>query len=309
MRVIKYYNNKKLPTDLKEAIEKYQKGINKVYPQEADNVGSKYQSAAASLKILFKSKCAYCDHKASGFEVDHYRPKKLNEKRKEKYHQNYKGYYWLAYEWSNLLLVCGLCNRKKSDRFPLINDIESNRIYEPLKNENGEILFFIKEYQKKENPALLNPILDNADEHLFFNQYGKVKAKTIDNVSSFKGEKSIEHYSLNRHELIKLRGEVITEEFMHQRIFDYYKKETPPSREVVEHLLNGIIHTLIRQIEDEKESFIALRKTILKNFKEFVLQRSIVLKKGEKEIEVPKIWIECFDELKIADKIDKILDK
>jgi hypothetical protein len=32
------------------------------------------------------------------------------------------GYYWLAYEWSNLLISCQLCNQEfKKNRFPLLN--------------------------------------------------------------------------------------------------------------------------------------------------------------------------------------------
>ena len=30
-----------------------------------------------------------------------------------------RSYYWLAYSWDNLLLVCGFCNKKKGNQFPL----------------------------------------------------------------------------------------------------------------------------------------------------------------------------------------------
>ena len=53
-------------------------------------------------------KCVYCESSpiaTSTFRVDHFRPKKyIKELPKTKH----RGYYWLAYEWSNLLQSCEL---------------------------------------------------------------------------------------------------------------------------------------------------------------------------------------------------------
>jgi len=33
--------------------------------------------------------------------------------------KEYPGYYWLAYDWNNLLFICTACNTKKRELFPL----------------------------------------------------------------------------------------------------------------------------------------------------------------------------------------------
>jgi uncharacterized protein (TIGR02646 family) len=60
--------------------------------------------------------CAYCqrqlEHERGA--VDHFRPKRGGQ------WVEHKGYWWLAYAFSNYLLSCGVCNNDcKGDRFPL----------------------------------------------------------------------------------------------------------------------------------------------------------------------------------------------
>ena len=65
-------------------------------------------------------KCCFCERKTGkDGDVEHFRPK-------SGYRQAPKGpllrpgYYWLAYEWDNLLLACSACNqRHKRNLFPL----------------------------------------------------------------------------------------------------------------------------------------------------------------------------------------------
>lgn len=60
--------------------------------------------------------CAYCQNEFEREQghVEHVRPKKGGPE---------GGYFWLAYEFSNLLLVCTWCNRFKGNQFPLLNAI------------------------------------------------------------------------------------------------------------------------------------------------------------------------------------------
>jgi uncharacterized protein (TIGR02646 family) len=65
-------------------------------------------------------KCCFCERKTGqDGDVEHFRPK-------AGYRQTPKGpllrpgYYWLAYDWDNLLLACSACNqRHKRNLFPL----------------------------------------------------------------------------------------------------------------------------------------------------------------------------------------------
>lgn len=70
-------------------------------------------------------KCAFCEslvrHVAYG-DVEHFRPKAAY--RADSGHPLRRpGYYWLAYDWSNLVFACELCNRRhKANLFPLADE-------------------------------------------------------------------------------------------------------------------------------------------------------------------------------------------
>ena len=82
------------------------------------------KSVKNGLKKAQLDKCAFCESKISHIawgDVEHFRPKAA-------YRQGANeplirpGYYWLAYEWSNLLFCCQLCNQRfKGNDFPLID--------------------------------------------------------------------------------------------------------------------------------------------------------------------------------------------
>ena len=90
---------------------------------------------------IFSRKCAYCERKVSGYpgDAEHYRPKNSvkqrtaqqswkypsvdipNPKTGEIVHVRHPGYFWLAYDWRNLIPACALCNsgNGKNDRFEI----------------------------------------------------------------------------------------------------------------------------------------------------------------------------------------------
>jgi hypothetical protein len=145
-----------------------------------------WEMLKAHLFDLFNGKCAFCESKPMnvyGGAVDHYRPKgkPLEDDR-------HPGYYWLAYEPSNLLPVCEMCNgaRAKSNHFP----VEGFRAYTPT------------DELERENRLLLTPYFDKPSKHLrFLPEYGLVVGLTP------KGKKSIEIYDLNREYLLEKRKE------------------------------------------------------------------------------------------------------
>lgn len=95
-----------------------QKLVDKFADEEASLIRAKedysfdpriYNTAIKSeLEALYHHKCAYCESPmgTEQFTVEHYRPKKGRN-----------GYWWLGYEWSNLLPVCKDCNGPKADVF------------------------------------------------------------------------------------------------------------------------------------------------------------------------------------------------
>ncbi len=119
----------------------------------------------------FHGKCAYCERKfvldQSG-DIDHFRPKGAvtDENDQEVLvptadgHAPHPGYYWLAYDWRNLLPCCARCNRPtrlpdgrlvgKSTRFPVQG---GNYAWRPGNEQN-------------EAPLFLNPMFDDPEADL-----------------------------------------------------------------------------------------------------------------------------------------------
>ncbi len=66
-------------------------------------------------------KCAYCERLVGvdGTPIDHFRPKKMALRADGK--RDVDRYWWLAWTWSNLFLVCATCNspKRKGNHFPL----------------------------------------------------------------------------------------------------------------------------------------------------------------------------------------------
>ena len=69
-------------------------------------------------------KCCYCESKfrpTSYGAVEHFRPKGAVQQGQGRENE-YPGYYWLAYSWTNLLASCERCNTShKRSLFPLAN--------------------------------------------------------------------------------------------------------------------------------------------------------------------------------------------
>jgi len=146
----------------RELIERVQRGEkpefdNKLYRRKKDYF--------FSIEGPFNGKCAYCESQiidGRNADIDHYRPKALVTDEKDKpvtirfddgHTDTHPGYYWLAYEWHNLLPACKYCNQLtklkystvgKKNRFP----IRGNYAMHP-----GE--------ERSEQPLLLHPVFDD----------------------------------------------------------------------------------------------------------------------------------------------------
>ncbi len=83
-----------------------------------------HDSVRAALHATHHGKCAFCEVKIpkpyADAHVEHWRPKgAVKQVRGDE--DLFPGYYWLAYEWDNLLLACLFCNRdNKRTLFPLV---------------------------------------------------------------------------------------------------------------------------------------------------------------------------------------------
>ena len=152
------------------------------------------------LQNVFEGKCAYCEIKiVGGFfgEGEHYRPKGKVTVRRERKRipaeiapgQEHGGYFWLAYDWSNLLPACDQCNNRKVDQFP----VGQSHIFEP--GVPAGVL------DQRENPLLLHPYHDDPSRHLRFGKFGAIAARDGD----ARGLQTIEILGLDREGLTERR--------------------------------------------------------------------------------------------------------
>jgi uncharacterized protein (TIGR02646 family) len=151
------------------------------------------------LKDPFWRKCAYCEESiaSQNGDIDHFRPKKRVSDDNYKPINGHNGYYWLAYDWKNLLPCCVKCNQRrewfvhdgkcvigKQDRFPLEN--ENERVY----SHRADL--------RKERPLLINPLIEDPEKYLWveFN-------KGLIEWNSSRGQKCVEVFGLNSRESLR----------------------------------------------------------------------------------------------------------
>lgn len=132
------------------------------------------------MKVLFAEasfgKCAYCETKIwktnQPGDVEHFRPKGriMDENGKpvmltKGSQKPHPGYYWLPYDWKNLLLACKLCNSPmkdpetgktmgKWDLFPVADEFRATHPGEEI----------------NEKPLFLHPVFDNPEDHFEFDE-------------------------------------------------------------------------------------------------------------------------------------------
>lgn len=151
------------------------------------------QDVKSALKDDQFRKCAYCERHFNGDygAVEHYRPKKKYQV--AEHTPMHKGYYWLAYDWKNLLYSCSECNTSyKRCLFPLFD--ESKR---DIAGKNIS----------QEEPLLINPAKEDPARFIVFREE-MLLPRSADAASYEyqKAAKSIEILHLNdRKDLVEQR--------------------------------------------------------------------------------------------------------
>ncbi|MCU0341434.1 MAG: TIGR02646 family protein [Spirosomaceae bacterium] len=142
---------------------------------EIDKAESKYrhEEIKNTLKAMFHGKCAYCESQILHIDyghIEHFRPK-----RNPKFRH-------LTFEWTNLLLACGVCNSRenKGTKFP----------------------------EEAENGPLINPSDDNPAQHFDFIFDDITKIASIYG-STLRGELTERVLGLNRPELLRYRSKQV----------------------------------------------------------------------------------------------------
>ncbi len=168
------------------APQDYQTG-QKRFEFDSDIYGAK--SVKSALTEAQHEKCCFCESKITHIsygDVEHFRPKAGWVQSKGDTLSR-PGYYWLAYDWSNLFLACQLCNqRHKRNLFSLQNPADRATSHDD--SLDAEIPMFIK------------PDEEDPEQYISFRaEY----AYPIDDDPY--GKETIESLQLNREELVEMR--------------------------------------------------------------------------------------------------------
>ena len=153
------------------------------------------KSVKNALKKIQHDKCAFCESKVSHIawgDVEHFRPK-------AGYRQDpddpliRPGYYWLAYQWSNLLFCCQLCNQRfKGNQFPLLDATRR------AKSHHDDI--------NNEQPLFVHPAME--DPSLFLEFRAEYLLASGGNM---RGKATIEALGLNREELVEAHRDFLAQ--------------------------------------------------------------------------------------------------
>ena len=141
------------------------------------------QSVKNVLRRAQYKKCCYCESKVSHIDhgdVEHYRPKGAVKQTKGQ-RVEYPGYYWLTYDWNNLLFSCAVCNQShKGTLFPLKNpDARARSHHDSIDGEQ---------------PLFVNPAIEDPRRHIRFQGESPVPRTKV-------GRKTIEGIGLRREDL------------------------------------------------------------------------------------------------------------
>lgn len=132
----------------------------------------------------FHNKCGYCEIKIDPFlggVIDRFRPHN-GVRDQEEYFKDL--YWWLAYNWENLIYSCITCSQYKASYFPIRGERAVNR----------------RKSLKKELPLIINPCIDDPMKYFFYDDKGNIQSKEDE------GNQTIKLLRLNRSDLIGSRS-------------------------------------------------------------------------------------------------------
>lgn len=218
-----------------------------------------HKDVLGKLLEIHRSKCAYCEQKISisnsSVFLTYYRP--------------YAQYYWLAYEWSNMLPVCKACYLYAEHDFPVENE-QHHRVSSPPKLRQDWLpngIPFLKE-----KPLLLNPEMDKPEKYLVFNPEGYLEA--IEQNS--RAINTIAAYQLNKGQVVVARKKKIEAFFIRFEkailTFKRFDADNSPSPKAMDEYFIPIFEDLVSMSNPEAE-FSLLGKSMLYDFDTFFCDR------------------------------------
>jgi len=238
-----------------------------IYRESYGDPDEKRSRVEDQLALSYYNKCAYCERLAKA-DIEHYRPKK-----KVVEDNSHNGYYWLCYEWSNLLPACVKCNREgaKHSKFPILG----NRVYLPSFLPNSQLNL---NHQRAENspllneiPFLLHPEVDDPENFFdfFIDPSGDgIRIRGID--AQNRGNRTIEICLLNRQELRLERVENVINPFKQAVESSFTMLSAGAFNDTqFEQQIIFQLNQLVMNSNNEKSTHTLLRKYIVRSHQTF----------------------------------------
>lgn len=243
--------------------------------------GTKGDEVLEKLIELYKGKCAYCESHAETC-IEHYRPKGRIFK------STHGGYFWLCYEWSNLLPACHNCNeliKGKGTQFPVKNShtkFDDCLISQELDPDKIHAIYL----NKVESPFLLNPEIDEPERFFGFKIANKNEGIALVGLdgNNGRGEQTVKICNLNRESLLISRQDVIVEFIKNIDLALNFCKSNLLDLEATITTIHIVFDLATSESKDITKDFTLLRNFIVKNHNNFELLVVPQLQKSDKEI-------------------------
>jgi uncharacterized protein (TIGR02646 family) len=243
--------------------------------------GKKGDEVLEKLIESYKGKCAYCESHSETC-IEHYRPKGKVFKSK------HGGYFWLCYEWSNLLPACHSCNefiKGKGTQFPVKNSLvnfEDCLINKELAPDKINAIYL----NQIEAPFLLHPEIDEPKEYLGFEIASKNDGIAIIGLdgNNGRGEQTVKICNLNRDSLLISRQDIITEFIKNIDLALNFCKQNSLNPAATITTIHIVFDLATSESKDIEKDFTLLRNFIIKNPTNFELLVIPQLQKSDKEI-------------------------
>jgi hypothetical protein len=219
-----------------------------------------------SLKSIYKNKCAYCEKLSHAPKIDHHRPKgkvvgagNLNN-----------GYYWLCYEWTNLLPSCTDCNsiEAKSSKYPLTgNRNNTHPIHGNPPVTNSAFFVYDSAFNTGEQPLLLHPEYSIPENNFTFDKQGKIFGSTPEGLST------VEILKLDNSDLNGWRRKIYDDYLsdLQSIVRKFFRQNAPVSENQFEEFISDWLEKIVNEANNELLEYTLFRKFILKNIDLFFI--------------------------------------
>ncbi|MEM6965386.1 MAG: hypothetical protein AAF573_11515 [Bacteroidota bacterium] len=178
-----------------------------------------HKTVKSTLVKAQHDKCCFCEKVIERGDVEHFRGKG-GYQQNEGEPTGKPGYYWLAYEWDNLLFSCSTCNSSyKRNFFPLFDT--KKRAISHRDNLQLENPIFV--HPAKENPEDYIEIIGSSPRAINGNARGQITIDRIGLRRPWINKERAAHYKIYKRIFVQSQDKKLPES-IREELFDIVKE-------------------------------------------------------------------------------------